>query len=118
MGAAPQVPDINQVSGAAAAETVVGVVVVSYNTRAYLARCLAEFPAQQVIVVDSGSTDGSPALVRERFHDAEVVTMPTNRGFGAAANKGLEHVRSPYALLLNADAWPEPGALGRLLSAA
>jgi GT2 family glycosyltransferase len=44
--------------------------------------------------------------------------LQINRGFGAAANKGFEHVRGRYALLLNADAWPQPGALQRLLSAA
>jgi GT2 family glycosyltransferase len=44
--------------------------------------------------------------------------LQINRGFGAAANKGFEHVRGRYALLLNADAWPQPGALQQLLSAA
>src|SRR6266581_585002 len=116
MAAAPQVTDINEAGGAAAQETV-DVVVVSHNTRDYLLRCLAEFPAQHVIVVDSASTDGSVALVRERFPDAEILPVP-NRGFGAAANAGLERVRSRYALLLNADAWPQPGALRELVSAA
>jgi GT2 family glycosyltransferase len=71
-----------------------------------------------VIVVDSASTDGSVALVREQFPNVELVDLQINRGFGAAANKGFEHVRGRYALLLNADAWPRPGALHRLLSAA
>jgi N-acetylglucosaminyl-diphospho-decaprenol L-rhamnosyltransferase len=117
MGTAPNVTEINDSTGAEAPGTV-DVVVVSYNTGDYLVRCLAELPSQRVLVVDSASTDGSVALVRERFPEAEIVTVQTNRGFGAAANRGLEHVRGRYALLLNADAWPQPGALHRLVSAA
>ena len=117
MRAAPNVTEINEPSGIAAPGTV-DAVVVSFNTRDYLVRCLAELPSGRVIVVDSASTDGSAALVREQFPDAELVPLQINRGFGAAANKGFEHVRGRYALLLNADAWPQPGALQRLLSAA
>jgi GT2 family glycosyltransferase len=117
MKAAPNVTEINEPSGVVA-PGIVDAVVVSYNTRDYLVRCLAELPSGRVIVVDSASTDGSVALVREQFPDAELVAMQINRGFGAAANKGFERVRGRYALLLNADAWPQPGALERLLSAA
>jgi N-acetylglucosaminyl-diphospho-decaprenol L-rhamnosyltransferase len=117
MGAAPNLTESNDPAGADAPGTV-EVVVVSYNTRDYLVRCLAELPSQRVIVVDSASTDGSVDLVRERFPEAQIVTAQTNRGFGPAANQGLEHVRGRYALLLNADAWPQPGALRRLVSAA
>ena len=117
MRTAPGVREINQPSGAAT-PGIVEAVVVSYNTRDYLAHCLAELAAERVIVVDSASTDGTVSLVHERFPGAELVTLQTNRGFGAAANEGLERVRSRYALLLNADAWPQPGALQRLVSAA
>jgi N-acetylglucosaminyl-diphospho-decaprenol L-rhamnosyltransferase len=117
MRTAPDVTEINEPSGVAA-PGIVDAVVVSYNTREYLARCLAELASGRVIVVDSASTDGSVAVVRERFPDAEIVALETNRGFGAAANEGFEHVRGRYALLVNADAWPQSGALQRLLSAA
>jgi N-acetylglucosaminyl-diphospho-decaprenol L-rhamnosyltransferase len=117
MRAAPNVTEINEPTGVAASG-IVDAVVVSYNTRDYLARCLAELASERAIVVDSASTDGSVTLVRERFPDAEIVSLQTNRGFGAAANEGFEHVRSRYALLLNADAWPQPGALQQLISVA
>jgi N-acetylglucosaminyl-diphospho-decaprenol L-rhamnosyltransferase len=117
MRTAPSVTVIKQPSGAQAPATV-DAVVVSYNTRDCLVRCLTELGSERVIVVDSASTDGSVTLVRERFPEAELVTLQTNRGFAAAANEGFEHVRGRYALLLNADAWPQPGALQRLVTAA
>jgi N-acetylglucosaminyl-diphospho-decaprenol L-rhamnosyltransferase len=105
---------------AAASAAAVDAVVVSYNTRGYLGRCLAELDGlgQRVIVVDSASTDESANLVRERFPAVEVVALRDNRGFGAAANQGIGRVQSRYVLLLNADAWPLAGAVAKLLSVA
>jgi GT2 family glycosyltransferase len=105
---------------APASGATVDVVVVSYNTRDYLARCLGELEGcgERVFVVDSASTDGSAAFVRERFPAVDLVELPANRGFGAAANVGIGRVESDWALLLNADAWPLPGAVAGLLALA
>jgi len=95
------------------------VVVVSYNAREDLLACLrslvrAATPSPAITVVDNGSTDGGPALVRAEFPGVEVVTDPANRGYGAAANLGARRSTAPYILVLNSDTVIPQGALDRL----
>jgi N-acetylglucosaminyl-diphospho-decaprenol L-rhamnosyltransferase len=96
----------------------IAVIVVNHDTREHLRRCLrsvlADRPAQTV-VVDTASRDGSNELVREEFPSVELLET-ANRGYGAAANAGLERIRAPYAFLLNADTRPAAGALPALES--
>lgn len=111
------------VSPAIARDGGVSVVVVSYNTRDLLERCLLSVQAQpelgvHTIVVDNGSGDGSTELVRERFASVQLHELRENVGFARANNVGFEHCRGDYVLLLNSDAFLEPGALGELLAAA
>jgi GT2 family glycosyltransferase len=94
----------------------IGAVVVNHNTREHLRRCLAAILADepaQTIVVDTESWDGSAALVRREFPAVELLETE-NRGYGAGANAGLERIRLPHALVLNADTRPGPGALSAL----
>ena len=69
-------------------------------------------------VVDNGSSDGSPALVRERFPDVHLMEPEGNLGFGAAANLVARRTRAPWLVAANADVEITPGALERLLEAA
>lgn len=55
----------------------------------------------QVVVVDSGSSDGGSELARNR--GAEVVELPANPGFGTANNAGVELASSDVTVLLNPD---------------
>ena len=85
-------------------------VVVSHDSARVLPRCLeslAEAAAGglEVLVVDGGSEDGSPDLVRAQFPFARVLELGGNRGFGAAVNWGATEVPSDALLLLNPDAW-------------
>jgi N-acetylglucosaminyl-diphospho-decaprenol L-rhamnosyltransferase len=94
----------------------VSVVIVSYNSREYLARCLgavADGP-HEVVVVDNASTDGSPAFVRERFPSVRLLELTENRGFGAGNNAGMKEATGRWLLLLNADAWPVEDGVERL----
>jgi GT2 family glycosyltransferase len=92
-------------------------VIASYEDRENLGRCLARVTECQaeVIVVDSGSNDGSAALVRDRFPSVRLVALSENRGFGAATNVGIGLASAPFLLLLNSDAWPLAGAVPRLV---
>lgn len=93
------------------------VVVVNHNTCRLLAECLQSLSgqgAERVIVVDSGSLDGSRAVVRERFPEARLVEAPRNVGFGAGANLGVRESRAGSVLILNADTSLRAGALARL----
>ena len=93
-------------------------VVVSYNTRDDLLRCLAALarvaPAPHVIVVDNASTDGSVPAVREAFPSVTVLANAANEGFSRANNRGLREARTPYVLVLNSDAEVRPGAVEAL----
>lgn len=97
------------------------IIIVNYNTRALLQACLEALEKTQavsceVIVVDNASSDGSAIMVREQFPNVRLIANTENRGFGAGCNQGLRLARGRYALLLNADARPQPSALARLIA--
>ncbi len=98
-------------------------VVVNWNRRELLRSCLRSLASQthpnfQVVVVDNGSEDGSPAMVRELMSAYPVtlhlITNDVNRGFCAANNQGFAASRSELIALLNNDAEAEPGWLAAL----
>lgn len=94
----------------------VSVVVVSFNARPYLLRCLSSLAAHvtlplQIVVVDNASEDGSAEAVRAAHPAAQVVENGANLGFAAACNRGLREARAPYCLLLNSDAEVCAGAV-------
>ena len=68
-----------------------------------------------VIVVDNGSSDGTPALVREHFPHVQVVELGENHG-SVARNVGVEHARTPYAAFADDDSWWAEGALAEAAS--
>jgi rhamnosyltransferase len=72
--------------------------------------------AHEVIVVDSGSRDGTPAIARER--GARVLELPAERfTFGRALNLGAAEAGAPVVVALSAHAVPrDPGWLGRLVA--
>jgi GT2 family glycosyltransferase len=90
----------------------VSAVVVTLNALPWLERSLASVRGCETVVVDVGSTDGSIALVRERFPEARLLEVE-NRGLAAGWNAGIRATSGRYVLVLNADAWPLDGALER-----
>jgi N-acetylglucosaminyl-diphospho-decaprenol L-rhamnosyltransferase len=82
----------------------VSVVVVTYNALPWIERCLDSVAAYETVVVDNGSSDGTPAFVRERFPDVRLVEQE-NRGLAAGWNTGIGETGAPYVFILNADAW-------------
>jgi GT2 family glycosyltransferase len=95
------------------------VVVITWNEREELARCLdalAAHPAsggQEVIVVDNASTDGTDAVLA-RHPRVRVIRNAENRGVTVARNQGLARARGRYVAMLDSDAYVGPGALERL----
>jgi len=65
-----------------------------------------------VILVDNGSRDGTPELVRHSFPGVEVVELGHNRG-ASARNVGVERSRTPYVAFADDDSWWASGALDR-----
>jgi GT2 family glycosyltransferase len=94
-------------------------VVVSYNTRDELLRCLGSLRRHaglpcQIVVVDNASADGSAAAVASGFPDALLIRNPENVGFSRANNQGLRAASAAYVLFLNSDAELTAGALPAL----
>ena len=79
-----------------------------------LARSLQCF--DHVIVFDNASADNSAAKIIHALPNAQVVKSRTNLGFGAANNRALDLVTTPYALLLNPDCMISNKAINQLLS--
>jgi N-acetylglucosaminyl-diphospho-decaprenol L-rhamnosyltransferase len=101
----------------------VTVAVVSWNTRELLDRCLASLRVDwdagtaSVVVVDNGSTDGSPEMVRTNHPWVELIEPGENLGFGRAVNLAAGRSASPWIAPANADIEVTPGAIEALLSA-
>lgn len=92
---------------ASPAETPAGAVsaiVVTYNGREFIERCLESVRDCELIVVDNGSSDGTPQIVRERFPEARLIEQE-NRGLAAGWNTGMKAASGHWLLLLNSDAW-------------
>ncbi|MBW3668492.1 MAG: glycosyltransferase [Actinobacteria bacterium] len=70
---------------------------------------LAERPA--IVVVDDGSTDGTPAAVAGAFPGVQLTSLPTPTGVTAARNIGIAVASTPYVALTDDDSWWAPGAL-------
>jgi N-acetylglucosaminyl-diphospho-decaprenol L-rhamnosyltransferase len=99
--------------------TDLSIVIVAHNTRAYLERSLAAVgDAHEVVVVDTGSEDGSRDLVAEGFPHVRLLEVDGNPGYGGALNAGVAQTAGKLLLLMNADAWPLPGALELLVEIA
>jgi GT2 family glycosyltransferase len=63
-----------------------------------------------VVLVDNGSSDGTPELVRRHFPHVDVVELGTNHG-SVARNIGVQRARTPYVAFADDDSWWAPGAL-------
>lgn len=97
--------------------TDVAIVITNLNAGRYLEGALAAIPAAtarrslDVVVVDNGSTDGSPAMVTTRFPWVRLIQNPEDFGFGKANNVGARTSTGPFVLLLSSDCDLAPGAL-------
>ncbi len=97
------------------------IIVVNWNTRELLARCVADVrrhtePPFELVIVDNGSVDGSVDVARS-LEDASTKTvfLPENRGFAGGNNAGLAVASGDPIVLLNTDAFVTRGWMRSLL---
>ena len=104
----------------------VSILVVTYNTREYLApffqsiRRHTPYPAYEVIVVDNHSTDGSAEelnLLAARDPRIRVECLPKNLGFAGGNNFAARMAQGEYLVLLNPDTIVTAGWLEKLIGA-
>ena len=95
-----------------------------YNVQAYLTRCIHSILAQadaddEIILVDDGATDGSPAICDEYAarYDFIRVIHKENGGLSSARNAGLAEAAGEYVWFVDSDDWIEPDALETLRAA-
>lgn len=101
----------------------VAVVVPSWNGATLLPACLDSLLAQQdpppaIVVVDNGSTDGSPEIVERDYPGVVLLRQKTNLGFAGGVNVGIHHALAydaRYVALFNNDAVAQPGWLDALV---
>jgi GT2 family glycosyltransferase len=97
------------------------VIVITYNDRDAVLRCMQSVRdhagGQRVhcVVVDNGSTDGTPAALRDAFPEVELVELGSNHGF-PARNHGLRRAQGRWRMFLDSDAYLTDGALPALLA--
>jgi GT2 family glycosyltransferase/glycosyltransferase involved in cell wall biosynthesis len=102
----------------------VSVIVLTHNGLPFTTACLQSldrhtgYPAWELVLVDNGSTDGTPeyleAYASTRGH-VRVVRLGENRGFSAGNNAGARAARGQYLVFLNNDTYVTPGWLGDLV---
>ncbi len=98
------------------------VVVVTRDSAGFIRGCLASVrdlrtPPAEVVVVDSGSSDGTPSIVRNEFPGYDVLECAANVGFCRGNNLGIARTTSPFVLALNPDTKLTPAFVEELLPA-
>ncbi|HEY0561004.1 MAG: hypothetical protein JWM48_2962 [Mycobacterium sp.] len=98
----------------------VTVVIATRDRRDSLLRSLARLAAlperPPLVVVDNASADGTPAAVRRRFPQVDLVELPANRG-ATARNVGVARSATRHVAFADDDSWWTPGSLTRAVAA-
>jgi hypothetical protein len=98
------------------------VIVVNWNTKELLRECLlsvrrnSEGLRLETCVVDNGSTDGSPDMIRAEFPNVHLLANESNQGFARAVNRALKQAHGRLYLLLNSDTRVLPETLPRMVT--
>jgi GT2 family glycosyltransferase len=98
------------------------IVVPVFNKVELTMQCLAALaavtgaPDFEVIVVDNGSTDDTPAFLEKLGGDVQVIRNAANEGFARACNQGAARARGRYLVFLNNDTIPLEGWLAPLVA--
>lgn len=97
------------------------VIIVNYNVKDFLAQALTSIRKaargirHETIVVDNASTDGSVAMLREKYPHVRVIALQRNVGFARANNAALTKARGEFLLLINPDTVMQENSLSAML---
>jgi GT2 family glycosyltransferase len=85
------------------------VVILNYNVRYFLELCVLSVQSalkdieSEIIVVDNNSSDGSCAMMQQRFPDIKLIQNNDNLGFPKGNNLGVAQAKGKYICILNPD---------------
>jgi len=105
---------------------VVYIVILNWNLKDDTAECVEsvldlDYPKLSIVLVDNGSTDGSPQYLSSRFPQIRVVANRENKGFTAGNNVGIQYALghgADYVFILNNDTIVDRESLRELVSVA
>ena len=96
----------------------ISIIILSWNVRALLRACLRSLPLvdpqTEIIVVDSASSDGTPAMVASEFPTARLIASSENLGYTRGNNLGLRAAAGRYLFILNPDTEVQGDALAQM----
>lgn len=98
----------------------VSIIILNWNTKELLRQCLESLKKSrgdlrtEVIVVDNGSKDGSPQMVKKDFPQAKLIRNKQNLGFAKGNNQGIKVATGDFVMLLNSDTIVRKGAIEKL----
>ena len=88
----------------------ISLVIINYNNKSYLKRCMNSIFDQtyknlEIIFIDNESKDGSFEYMKEEYHDNGILLIRNkiNNGYAGAANQGIKLSKGKYVMILNPD---------------
>ncbi len=98
------------------------IIIPVYNVENYLSRCLESILNQtfndfEIICVNDGSTDNSPAVLQKfKSNDERIIIIDKkNEGSGVARNAGLSIAKGDYVYFVDGDDWIEENSLDKII---
>lgn len=98
------------------------IIIPNYNGAHFLKNCLDSLRHQtyqnfRITVVDNGSSDESVTLLQRHYPEVNILKLPYNKGFAAAANTGIQKSKEPYVMLLNNDTTVKHNCIEKMMNA-
>jgi glycosyltransferase involved in cell wall biosynthesis len=97
-------------------------IIPTYNRRSHTLRAIEcvlaqTTPADEIVVVDDGSTDGTAEAVAKRYGPRVLLIRQKNAGVSAARNRGIQAARGEWLAFLDSDDFWEPDKLEQQFAA-
>ncbi|MBL7141888.1 glycosyltransferase family 2 protein [Patescibacteria group bacterium] len=98
------------------------IIIVSYNTKDFLRKCLFSVSQQlidlsKVIVVDNYSADRTSAMIKKDFPLVRLIINKKNVGFAAACNQGAKIAQAEILFFLNPDTLIQENIFPKIIKA-
>lgn len=90
----------------------IGLILIVKNEEAFIEQCLNSTKGifDQIVVVDTGSIDRTPEIIKEKFPKVELYFHPWEKNFSKARNQCLDYIKTMWVMYLDADEVISPGS--------